>query len=472
MERGIMLLILDQAHAGALLKKTSDTSTDIQALAQPEKVNPWCAKKIVPSELCLHIVDVVEASEENGQIPEQVEYLGQTINIMWDVVKWDPTTECVATEQRKITGPTKCSDPTSCGVSFEHVESQTMAWSAGMGAIISASVGFDFSAGIPLIFEIEGNMEVGIEYDLHFDLSGESTIESHYTQDLTCNDYDSIMNCYVFAIESRFNTTATASPQFWLVDQGEDDPRLVHCYNEFGIATEIKWEAKSGSGYEAREVPVCTDTEGVCDLANFNNCATDDYTREHCPATCSQFGLGPPACPCQDGYDCPTCGFVEVPADKCPAPSQLDKEGTTFPDCLTVFNGPPMLCQATMPWPDGSGPEDWFVQNCPDGDGNYYNIFAYGCDVAEVEAYNAQLRAQYSSAGGSGHGASNAAVTSANSQAPGGSQENSDTARLRDAEVDNAFDTIYEEAIEIKNFNLRLQEVNVILRETLQELKK
>eukprot|EP00492_Amphilonche_elongata_P002894 TRINITY_DN317_c0_g1_i3.p1 TRINITY_DN317_c0_g1~~TRINITY_DN317_c0_g1_i3.p1 ORF type:complete len:268 (+),score=31.55 TRINITY_DN317_c0_g1_i3:796-1599(+) len=244
-------------------------------------------------------------------------------------------------------------------------------------------------------------MEVGIEYDLHFDLSGESTIESHYTQDLTCNDYDSIMNCYVFAIESRFNTTATASPQFWLVDQGEDDPRLVHCYNEFGIATEINWEAKSGSGYEAREVPVCTDTEGVCDLANFNNCATDDYTREHCPATCSQFGLGPPACPCQDGYDCPTCGFVEVPADKCPAPSQLDKEGSTFPDCLTVFNGPPMLCQATMPWPDGSGPEDWFIQNCPDGDDHYYNIFAYGCDIAEQEAYNAQLREQYSSAGGS-----------------------------------------------------------------------
>jgi len=44
--------------------------------------------------------------------------------------------------------------------------------------------------------------------------------------------------------------------------------------------------------------------------------------------------------------------------------------------------------------------------------------------------------------------------------------------KLRDAEVEEAFDVIEDEAVEFKKFSSRLHEVNKLLKETLQELKK
>eukprot|EP00493_Phyllostaurus_siculus_P026888 UN27234 len=114
-----------------------------------------------------------------------------------------------------------------------------------------------------------------------------------------------MLNCYIFAKENVFNTTATASPGFYIVEEGQSQQTQVDCNKEFGINTVIQWVAKSGHGYEAREVPICEDTEGTCEQAdNYNNCATDDFIREHCPESCGKFGLGPPSCP--NGA---SCGF-------------------------------------------------------------------------------------------------------------------------------------------------------------------
>merc|ERR1719457_152998 len=356
-----------------------------------------------------------------------------------------------------------CSAQEACPVTFTEMKSHTETWGTSMGGSISGEAEFSFEVGIPLIFKIEGDLTVGAEYHLDFDHETTDTVENTKEQTLSCKDYDMMLNCYIFAKENVFNTTATASPGFYIVEEGQSQQTQVDCNKEFGINTVIQWVAKSGHGYEAREVPICEDTEGTCEQAdNYNNCATDDFIREHCPESCGKFGLGPPSCP--NGA---SCGFDPVPTNECPSPSDLDKEGSTFVNCLEVFNGPQTQCQATMPWPAGSGPAEWDIENCMDDNDppNVYNIFLYHCDIEAEEDHNAQLQRYYAQLDESERSGSSMRGI----EKPKRSGHNN---KLRDAEVEEAFDVIEDEAVEFKKFSSRLHEVNKLLKETLQELKK
>lgn len=362
------------------------------ACDSPDSDEEMVCKKIVPKELCQYIVDEVQGTESGGETPRSVEYLGQTIHIGWNVVKWDPTMECVTTEQILVVGPIKCESPESCPVSYTYTESETTGWTTSNGASVNAGAEMEFEAGIPLIFEIDAGVEAGLEYDYKIDKTGSHTIESSWEATASCKNFDLRTSCYVFTTMNTFNTTAEAGPQFYLLEEGQTEQSFIDCEKEFGITTRIAWEAQTGQGYEARGIPNCKDTEGACNNLDFGDCNTNDYTQMQCPESCGVFGLGPAACP--DGA---ACGFTPVEKSECPPPPDLDKEGEPFIDCLDCFNGKPQPCQARIAFPAGSGPDDWNIQNCQDDHGYYYNIFRYSCDIKEQEDKNAKLQEHYKS---------------------------------------------------------------------------
>jgi len=420
-------------------------------------------KKIVPSELCAHIIESTETTEEGDPVPEQVQYMGQNVQVMWNFVKWDPNMECAVTEQRLIKGPNKCSESDSCGMEFTATERHTKSWTAHNGGSVSGTYGMEFEAGIPLIMDITTSVEVGATYEVGFDYSGEKEMELSATQHLACGNYQGlIINCYIFAIVTAFNTTATVSPQFWIVEEGQSERTLIDCNEKFGMNTVIEWLAETGNGYEARDVPVCDDTPNMCDQATKPNCIENDYIQKNCPASCAEYGLGPAPCPSDA-----TCGFtpVDPEKDECPSPADLNT-ATTYKDCLTVFNGPPTLCQATTEFPDGSGPDEWKIRNCPDQHGNFYNIFKYDCQRAEEAEQKAM--AEYSAE----HGREAQSMTVAHASHASSSVKSSShgSTGLKDKDVERAFDVIDGEAEEIRKFNARLVKVNRVLRAALDEL--
>lgn len=439
-------------------------------------------KKIDPLDVCQQIQESVEDSESDGEpVPEEIEYMGQHLQVKWNVIAWNPKMECNTTSQELIKGPSKCSDQGNCGVEFTAVSRHSRSWNTHTGASISGKYGMEFEAGIPLIAEIKQEVEIGAQYDFGLDFSGSKEMEQSETQHLACGNYQDLMiNCYIFAINTAFNTTATISPQFLIVEEGasKDDPTLIDCNDEYGINMEIEWEAQTGNGYEARDVPICTDTPNGCVEANQVNCIQNDYIAKNCPESCSTWGLGP--APCPSGAE---CGFTAVDPEnnECPQPADLNT-ATTYRDCYTVFNGPPVLCQATMEFPEGNYPEDWKVQNCPDQHGNYYNIFKYSCKKAEEAEQAAKLEFEkvhghlinngYDASTSSDASSSTSSHASsfpwhASSTTPSGSYV---TNGLKDKDVEKAFDVLDEEAEEIRKFNARLVKVNRVLRTALEEL--
>jgi len=392
-------------------------------------------KKVDPQELCSYIVKQVEATDEGSDVPEQVDYLGQIITVDWNIVKWDPKLEaqCInTTAQHAIAGPTKCSNQDNCGVEYTETKSHTNSWTSSNGGTIAGSESMGFEAGIPEIAKISTNVQAGLSYTYTLDKSGSTTIESSSTQKLGCSNYEGlIVNCFIFAIETTFNTTATASPQFDIVEYGNIETSRIDCFKSYSISTEIDWEAMTGNGYDAMEMPVCTDTPNACENANEPNCISDEYIHKNCPASCAVYGQGPAACPSDAD-----CGFTPVIAGECPSPGNLEKPYT---DCMTVFNGPPILCQATIEFPDGAGPEDWNIRNCPDNHGNYYNIFYYACERAQ------RAKEKYYES----HPKENPA--------------------LKNQEVEKVLDVVDEEVIELKMLNRRLQRVNKVLRAALED---
>jgi len=403
--------------------------------------------------VCKKIKSDADTTVEGNVVPETVQYMGQNVQVMWNFVKWDPTMECAVTEQRLINGPTKCSDQDNCSIEYTYTKRKTKSWTASNGGTVSGSYGMEFDAGIPLIEEIKTNVEMGAEYSFGLDISGQTEIEQSETQHLACGNYQGLMiNCYIFAIVTTFNTTAMVSPQFWIVKEGQTERSLVDCNAEYNINLQIAWKAETGHGYEARDVPVCTDTINACGEADKPKCMGDPFTIKNCPATCASYGLGPSPCPSDA-----TCGFTKVPAGECPAPADLTTS-TAYKDCLTVFNGPPTLCQATMNFPAGSGPEEWNIQNCPDLHGHKHNIFSYDCQRAE-DAQRLAIE-NYSKT----HG------TEQHSMTVSGSSASHEDTGLHDKEVEKAFDVIDGEAEEIRKFNARLVKVNRVLRAALEDL--
>jgi len=435
-------------------------------------------KQIVPEEVCTLIKENAETVEDGESVPEEIKYMGQNLQVMWNVIEWNPTMECNTTSQELIKGPTKCSDQEVCGIDFMATQRHSKSWNTHQGGSISGKYGMEFEAGIPLIMEIKQEVEVGASYECGFDHGGSSEMEMSETQHLACGNYQDLMiNCYIFAIKTSFNTTAKLSPQFWIVQEGEDEQTLIDCNDEYGIQIEMGWLAETGNGYEARDVPICTDTPGGCDQVSEANCIQNDYFKKNCPASCAAWGMGP--APCPSGA---TCGFVAADPEQgeCPSPADLNT-ATTYKDCYTVFNGPPTLCQATMEFPEGDYPEEWKAQNCPDQHGNVYNIFKYSCQKAEeaekaaMQEYekihghliNTGINSHNSHSMASSHN-SHSMSMHASSSTPSGSHHAS--TGMKDKEVERAFDVIDAEADEIRKFNDRLVKVNRVLRAALDEL--
>jgi len=357
----------------------------------PRSGEEMICKRIVPEELCNYIVDEVAGTEGGGETPMTVPYLGQTIHIGWNVVKWDPKAECVTTSQKLVEGPIKCNAQESCPVTYTYTKQQTSSWTTSNGASLNVGGSMEFEAGIPLIFEFDAEVEAGFEYDLQIDHERTTGIEETYEATAACANYDIKTACYVFTQMSKFNTTAEAGPTFYLLEEGKTETSFIDCEEEFGLTTTIAWEAKTGRGYEARGVPNCEDTPGACNNLDFGDCDEDFYTQQNCPKSCAGYGLGPAACPG------PNCGFTPVEPEDCPPPADLDKEGGIYTDCLTCFNGSPMPCQARLPFPAGSGPDDWNIRNCPDDNGHLYNIFYYSCDIEEVESEQKAIQQKWRS---------------------------------------------------------------------------
>lgn len=430
-------------------------------------------KTIVPKEVCQLIKENVDTAGKDETVPEEIEYMGQSLQVIWNVIAWHPTMQCNTTEQVLINGPTKCTEQGSCGVDYIATQRHSKSWNTEHEGGIEGKYGMEFEAGIPFITDIKQNVEVGAHYEFRIDHGGEDEMEQSEEQHLACGNYqDLIINCYIFGTKTSFNTTAELSPQFYIVEEGKTEVSLIDCNDDYGIKIESGWLAETGNGYEARDIPVCTDTPNACDQATEPNCIQNDYIKKNCPASCSEWGLGP--APCPSGAE---CGFTAADPEngECPSPADLNT-AITYKDCYTVFNGPPTLCQATMEFPEGNYPEEWRVQNCPDQHGNKYNIFKYSCQKAEEAEQLAKL--EYERAHGalintdahsstSSHSTHSLTSSHASSSTPSGSHGSTG---LKDKEVERAFDVIDEEAGEIKKFNDRLVKVNRVLRAALDEL--
>ena len=127
-----------------------------------------------------------------------------------------------------------------------------------------------FSAGIPLIFEAETEFHVGVTLGVDIDMSQERTIEYSFEQELVCKSFPYKVDCYALEATTIVNMTAKVTPIFYYVSLDADDTIEVNC-GEYGMSTDIVWEATTNNGYETREIVICDDTPNSCDQASYAN---------------------------------------------------------------------------------------------------------------------------------------------------------------------------------------------------------